>query len=253
MNKLAKICVAGIALATLGGCATAYVTPKDAADERKTNAQKIIHNGIVNDDDCNTANLAVVAGVFSQMGITPETKMMPAQEALFAFLYEERKPECVRGKTGASTTGGRYGVTPEEIARMSKVQECTHASLLLKAIEAKEVGAVVGGGAVVGHLEAIGRDCANWHEQRRADTLVAAENAIRERCSRPRFLGPHPWSNPEFYDTCRRMGFEVGPSVVQFGVTTQPLYTSGPSRRERLMERAGYDSSGQVQGHYRRR
>lgn len=255
MNKLVKI---GLALVALGGggCATAFVTPEDERAARKANQQKLDHNAIVNDSDCTTADSGAVAHVYGRLGIEPGALMTPEQAAQFASLYWERKPECIRGKTGASATGGRYGVTPEELARMGKVQECTRASMLLKTLEAKEIGIVAADGSVLEHVEAISRDCANWHEQRRADALVAAENALRERCSRPRFLGPHPWSNPEFYDTCRRMGFGVGPSAVQFGVTTQPLYAPGPSRRERLMERAGHDRSGQIQsgnGYYRRR
>lgn len=258
MNKIWGMVVVCVALGVTGGCAKDFVRPVDAEAERKANAQRIAHNAIVNDNDCVTADSAAVASVYARMGITPGTVMTPAQKAQFGFLYGiERKPECIRGKTGAATDGGRYGVTPEELARMEKVQECTRASLLLKALEAKEVSVVVGDGSVREHLEAVSRDCGNWHEQRRADALVAAENALRERCTRPRFFGPHPWSNPEFYRECERLGFAPGPTVIQFGVTTQPLYIPGPSPRERLMERAGYDRSGQIPtgngGQYRRR
>ena len=54
----------------------------------------------------------------------------------------------------------------------------------------KEMAVVAGEGSTIEHFEAIATDCGNWHNQRRADALVAMENAIRERCSRPRFLPP---------------------------------------------------------------
>lgn len=248
MNKLLKILIAGIVLAVMGGCAASAVQPEDAAAERAANQQKLKHNAIVNDNDCVTADAAARANALLSLGLTPEMARTPEQEFRFGVLYGKSMPECMKGKDGAATDGSRYGVTPAQLAWMQKEQECTRASALLKMLEGKEMAVVAGEGSTIEHFEAIAIDCGNWHNQRRADALVAMENAIRERCSRPRFFAPHPWVSGSFYDTCRQMGFEVGPSVIQMGVTVQPAYFPGANgRRARLMEKAGYDRSGQVQ------
>jgi len=232
----------------LGGCASSVVKKEDMELERRAKEQTIEMNQIKIDDACVTADAAAVAEALTLAGIAPRKSMSKAQEVRFLHYYEQKKPECMRGKDGASAgSGGRYGVTPKQLAYMSKAEECLRASYLLKTVEGKEAGMVAKEGSVIYHLEAINRDCAQWRADNRADY------AVREYY-RPRWFAPHPWTyqyHGRSYPYYQPGGPGTCPGLVCAGVTWKNHYDhstySGPpgKRRQELWKKRGLDNYGQ--------
>ena len=161
------------------------------------------------DDGCMRVDAAATANVYALWNDARNGNDACVEEGGSAPLYDiERKPECIRRRTGASSSGGRYGVTPRGLRADGKGAGMHPRELTSKgSIEAKEGESLPERVPLWNTLRQLSGGCGNWYEQRPADALVSAQNAIRERDALARaFFCPHPWVSESFYDTCRQMG-----------------------------------------------
>ncbi len=198
MKKIFKILLLGGALLFLSGCASSLVTKGGLALENQSKRQTIQHNEVVLNNDCVTADASATASAMAKAGISPGKKMSQAQEKLFMYYYEELKPECTRGKRGAAVTGGRYNVSPTQLAWMEQESTCTRASFLMRSLQGREVFNVVEEGSPLQQLYLIQEDCGNWRNERRADYALKSQERRADKAQNrrfwSRFIAPYPRS-----------------------------------------------------------
>jgi len=196
MNKIFKFLVVLTALAVMQGCASSMVKPEDMELERASKYQAVEHNQTVVDNDCVTADAAAMASAMAKADIESGKKMSPAQEKLLMYYYEELKPECMRGKRGASMTGGRYNVSPEQLAWMDQRYYCKRAGLLMRSLQGREISNVLEEGSPMQNLRMILEDCNNSREQDREDYALKRDADLRETIETRnfwgRFIAPYP-------------------------------------------------------------
>jgi len=199
MNNFLKAVVVLVALGVMGGCAASQVKPEDAGLEHTAKHQTVNQNQNKEDRGCAITDATIFANAAGKAGIRDGVPATPRQEKLFAIYYEELKAECVRGKQGASLTGGRYRVTPSELAETPMEEQCLGAGTLKKNLLANEVrnvdhASAIPGSTVAYYKNVLIPDCDGWLKNRREDMeydLRVVE--VKERTKRSRYDAFHAY------------------------------------------------------------
>jgi len=252
MKIIRLFCLLG-AIAVLGGCASAHVSDKDMKQERDSKDQVIEHNQIVNDNDCSTTDSAAKANAVATVdpSATSPSELSKLQYEVYAQVYEQLKPDCVKGKQGASATGGgRYNVSAEELARMPLAQQCEYAStpmLMLMANEARNIDheAATPGSTSEYRREVLLDDCRRYARMIEEDReFILEQQRIKQQAKTKRLIIDRT--------TCswweRIVDSPRGPCDSAIGLKVRIkrhgyYSTPGESRRD-LWEKAGYDQWG---------